>query len=784
MSNINIGFLGITLNKYSSTTFYSIKKANIGILTIDGEFEENSQKINQFIFTTSNNVLKVNKEVVLFINEFNLNQLCNNFKYLDGNSIGEHSNNTNTNALLSLGSKIFAFDETNEDNHLQRNESAKTQSLHKHAQDYNKGIKEILVKLFKANKRKNFKQFNTKIDNRDKSHRLTSIFPSEKESKRGLHLDSIEEDPTKVERNSTNLPVSFVRQNKAMKNHSIKIVHDIINISASDLETNESYVRLERKKIVELFKIWNSFLILHKNKQNILTNDDHLQNNNESNEKSEIISHYFNFDILKVNDTFIQSIILNVLLLHLLSIFHKDLTFHILKLILKDLLMSNKEDSKQMDRISFHLRNILDTELPYLLGFYFELYDEYVVMSSLKSMEMKEKQMVQNNHSNNRQLESIKKLEMSKLILNVNALINNHKEYSKFYLSDFHFDLRKTHINNFLIKNIDKDLDIFDTVLNLTQEIYDYIIMRKFNHELIKSCTFHFKIFLEIRINFFEHINKLSPDSNKLYSTLSDRKFNEYRSKNLSNSLYFMSNPNTKINGLNHKTLSNNEKREFSPENKLRILGNLNNLLNEKASIKLIKKGKLASTLKPQIFLKKSDKTASLENFKLDVINQNTESSQTSPYLKTEPIFPTELIPSKHPNSNSNTSTFKLDINSTSSSINALYRKQSKNTTKANSFKNSIYNTYNSDKEKDSSLILYQNAFDKKNNKLKRNNVMRLTTNIPSLKSFGKTQVITEEDSDIFHKRNISQKTTQTNIRSNLRFNSTSTSPMRKIFGN
>jgi hypothetical protein len=671
--------------------------------------------------------MKINTEIVQFANEFNINQLCNNFKYID--NMGSDKNECNS--LLALGSKIFNY----EPFHSHVIENKITKSMIEHYQAYNTGIKEILIKLVKTNRRRDFKGFNTKIENNPK--RGTNIFGD----KRKLKIDSIEEDDVKANRLSANLPqTDFVRNNKHLKNHSIKIVHESLNITEYDLIQNESYIKLERKKMVELFKIWNSLLKLNK-KNNLYTD---FSPKCEEEEKTEIIPNYVNFNILKVEDTFIQGIILNVLLMHLFSICHKELTYNIIKAILKEFHLSSKNiNNINENSISFNLRRILETELEYLLGFYYELYDDYVVACSIKNIEKKEKLDFYNKYSDN-----FKKLEMGKLAIHISSLRNYHKEYQKFYLNDFHFDLRKAHINNYLIKNLEKELNILDTVVNLTQELYDYIIMRKFNKLLITNNTFHFKIFQEIRICFFEHIDKNSPEGQKIYSTLSARKLYEYKSKNLSNDFYFLSLSNQKQNNIS----PNQQISNLSSKHKYGLSENIQFLLNnhkKNLPIKLMNVNKAESIVAKLPF----DKL--ITEFKLDIINAD----QTKP-LKTEPLFTTELF-KKH-----------------SESQTAIWR----STPKVNSpaFKN---NPLLGDKEIDPSLILYKSALDKKNNKLKRNVTVytQKMQSMNNLQSKMNSNILLLDKQSNEDEGSFKKKLKTTFMRGNKKFCSTSTSPMKLL---
>ncbi len=65
------GYLGVTVNKFSEMSLFQIKKLNIGILAIDGGIED-ILKFNIFVYNSNNNFMKVNKEVILFCDKFDI----------------------------------------------------------------------------------------------------------------------------------------------------------------------------------------------------------------------------------------------------------------------------------------------------------------------------------------------------------------------------------------------------------------------------------------------------------------------------------------------------------------------------------------------------------------------------------------------------------------------------------------------------------------------------------------------------------------------------------------
>jgi hypothetical protein len=66
-----LGFLGVTLNKFSEISFFQLRRLNIGILIIDGKLED-IQKFNIFVYNSPNNFLKVNEDVILFCDKFKI----------------------------------------------------------------------------------------------------------------------------------------------------------------------------------------------------------------------------------------------------------------------------------------------------------------------------------------------------------------------------------------------------------------------------------------------------------------------------------------------------------------------------------------------------------------------------------------------------------------------------------------------------------------------------------------------------------------------------------------
>jgi hypothetical protein len=310
---------------------------------------------------------------------------------------------------------------------------------------------------------------------------------------------------------------------------------------------------LEKKKILILFKIFKSFGEYENSTLFKLSNNN--KNSNTKFDQNRVIRTFLTkkkikYEILKTNKYPVQKLIIEVLILYILSVLSKEIAFKTLLILIE----ANPDNSS-------HLKSILEIELVFLLGLFSDLY------SNLLKLKIE-----------NITDDDISQLEMTPLFLNINLLKHKHLENSKIFIYQELSSIgeRKKFIKNNMIQFFKDDLKIYDYVINVTQHVYDYLIIGKIKKNLLLNSTFQFRIFLEIRNVFFEYLNSMS--GGEVISVLSERQYFDYSTIKINYDTYFMSNHkknklsmlkniigNTKILGAEKKMI----KEEFIDENEL-----------------------------------------------------------------------------------------------------------------------------------------------------------------------------------------------------------------------
>jgi hypothetical protein len=344
--------------------------------------------------------------------------------------------------------------------------------------------------------------------------------------------------------------------------------------SKETLLSNSSYIQEERKKIILLFKIFESLNKLNKDENKIfkftkdilisshISKDPYLDKNDNENQFCSVLIEFSNLIIYEKAS---QIIILSVLILNILKVLGKEFSFTILKFIFK----TNKlevEDS--------HIKSLLDVEMVYLLGLYYEIYDNFMsrndkykikankIISPFEVTISKPSQLDPINKSNSKIYKNIDKtnnlnppgnspiedtkyeeiikcLEMSKIILKANHFNLLAEESHKIYNLKNDLKSRKDKINGNLI-TIYEDLSIFNEVLILLQFINDFLLYHKIDLQMVQEHTFQYRVFVEIKELMFTQFNKKYDFTG---NTLIDRKYSEMKYKRFGNKLFFIKNP-------------------------------------------------------------------------------------------------------------------------------------------------------------------------------------------------------------------------------------------------
>jgi hypothetical protein len=433
-SKVNhLGYLGVTLNKFSEGNFCLLKKLNIGILDIDGEIEDNS-RFNMFIYNSTNNFLKVNQDIILFANRF----------------------------------KIFAT------------------SLVEVAESFTQNRVKVLPQ------------------------RSVTSSLLKKTSNRTIDFEAVSTKRQKLEDIRSFFSYFKVTLIKILENEFTKGKEQSVLTKNPDLNVPE-YINLERTKLRTLFNVYENISTLHKEEDKVL-----------SGVKTKMMK-FIDYSVLKVNNEIVQSIILCVMLLYIVSVLSPNLTKKLLKFLIKAY-----KDASNLSKI---LEDILKTEKSILLCYYYELLEYYrddenfITPNNIFSLTEDKLNSVKKNYYLN-------KLEMNNIVLNVNHLHNKELDIVQIYNTSITFHNRKNIIFQILIKFLEKDLNIFKDVINITQQIVDYILLNNLEDAICDKMSTEYKIFLEIRSCFLYKYEK--DNTNKVeYNPLSDRLYNDFKSKQL-----------------------------------------------------------------------------------------------------------------------------------------------------------------------------------------------------------------------------------------------------------
>jgi hypothetical protein len=283
-----------------------------------------------------------------------------------------------------------------------------------------------------------------------------------------------------------------------------------------------------------LFTVFENILYLNSDDQKIITVN-----------KADVLK-FIDFSVLKVSDEFVQNIILSVLLMYLLSILHATVAQKLLKLLICKF--------KPNLKVSKIIGDILATEKGILLCYYFELYEylreEDNFAKPKTSLVTLIKERVRDNI---KRKYYINKLDMGVLVLNINALRRNEKDLEKLYCDYLTAGKRKHLITTVLFNFLEKELKILKNVVNISQQVYDYIILNSLEEKFNLNTMKNYKIFLEIRsiflLSFEKNITQVE------YYPNAERQFNDYKFKQIGTDFKFY-----KKHTINNTLISQNSK--------------------------------------------------------------------------------------------------------------------------------------------------------------------------------------------------------------------------------
>lgn len=453
---------------------------------MEGEFDD--LKMNIFLHYRFNTVLKLNETLNLLYEDYEwIKQSANKYNNVDlalvKNEAGIGRDSINNVVNITINS-VFSF-------------NMKFMLSYEYPVVYERNIrgKQFIASLAEFH-HSIYVIFTKYLSNGDKRGGKGKFKTIREDNK--LDLRKILDTKILTKRES-NLIIQLVDRNMNEKHHSIIPSRQKSSILPHDFQEvefakTESYIKAEKNRLITITHIYMSFSVI----------DDTI----------------LDCSFLKIKDFHLQSIILQTLLLFIFNVIHKKLAYNIIKIIFKNFLKI------KIEKFSKKLNSLLAWEHIYLLGVYFDMYDHYVTLSSENlTFDFKKRNLVQ-------------ELDMTKIIKHANILKNNKINFEKILTPDYNFKLRKNQVYVNFVKFLEKELNILDSVIIISQHLYDFLIFNKLDRILLQNSSNYLQILLEVRSVFFNYINKNS--TLKLCSSLAERQLNEYKDNIINNSLCSM----------------------------------------------------------------------------------------------------------------------------------------------------------------------------------------------------------------------------------------------------
>jgi hypothetical protein len=427
------------------------------------------------------------------------------------------------------------------------------------------------------------------------------------------------------------------------------------------IEKSPEYIEIEKKKILIVFKIFKSFSkyfinsidskikynnfdkngkfitieknVKIKNKNNSSVLDDKDLKHLKSIDYDEKENIKLNFDVLKINeakDYKIQIIILESLLLFLLGILNKSLTYRIWKNALK----VNSDDFFAIN----NLKNILDNKIIFQAGLYYDL-----ILNLRKLIEINSKNL--NLTYSSECNKYLKDLELNSIFENINCLTDKHFEHLQIYInvnSPFpSIFSRRNFVKSNLKRFLEENLDIFENILRVTQNVHDFLIMKKMPKNLMTFASHSYRTFLELRNVFFEAMDNIS--GGILLNGLSERDLYNYEAIKMNYDCYFLNASRKNKHSLLHKNRVKDEElkriAKIFPRKKER---KENYSENNSLSINKSKLEKLTKSLEvnPKSIIE--EKNMNLKNLKFSLKNLCEKNKKS--FLQEKGFYMTELL--------------------------------------------------------------------------------------------------------------------------------------------
>jgi hypothetical protein len=271
--------------------------------------------------------------------------------------------------------------------------------------------------------------------------------------------------------------------------------------------SDQKYLKLEKNKLVNFAKIYESFIMLKSDKSKIFSNSDKFDDTADV--------QFFDIESFKTSDYFPQLIVLTVLNLYILQVIRIELATSILKFFFKNLLKKKIKAET--------IKTLLNLDKDILLCFYYSLYEHFLTLYD------------QSKHKDKYKYKDIKThLEMNKLVLLAN-LVKEFDTSKTIFCEKLCNEDRKLNINK-LVKYFDNQLDIFFEVLTVLQFLSDFMIYHKLHNILLQYHTFEYRVFIEICFLFYNYLSS----KNKQEVVFIDRDYRMHKFQILGNTLEYM----------------------------------------------------------------------------------------------------------------------------------------------------------------------------------------------------------------------------------------------------
>jgi len=503
----SFGYLALSLDVYNSYEFFKLKKLNAAILVLEG-INENDERINMFLYSSDNNIFKLNKKI--FVLDYDKKQsaletfLYNNInpfirKLSTINKERETFMHFNSSSIISKEFQTIFHLDSIKDKGWNHNQTAKLFNNKKFIDEFNKSTKEVFYEIIQAN-------LKNKNETPKHNHRHDTLKPDEAKKFLGLEGGNIKSEEKNIR--------------KPKYSHTFKVFHHKFDLGEINFHENENLLNLERKKLIYISEIFTAIVDIEKEMNRVDKKRNVLLNKNINLDDDKI---YFSYECFLISDPQSLAIILDIIILFILGVLHKEISRLLLTNVLEKIFKHNNLI------ISFNLKKFFNSESSYLLGIYFKLTDHLFYLLHSEGLEQS------SNPENISQIE----YKMNNLIPHLDYLGDIREKSYEVYAKNRSsiYDLRKLEINNTLVKFYENS-KIFESVVKITQHLNDYIIFNRFEKDVILKCFNQYKIFLEMRNIFFSYLNKKS-ETNSIFETLSDRIHNQYKSEALTNLVFF-----------------------------------------------------------------------------------------------------------------------------------------------------------------------------------------------------------------------------------------------------